>query len=64
MNLKRKTTKTKTKQTTRTGTRSQKWRSHGGFSMGRGKGGIGKKVQGMRSIIGRHKRDGERLRMV
>ena len=27
--------KTKTKQTTRTGTESQKWRSHGGLSAGR-----------------------------
>ena len=27
-------TKTKTKQTTRTGTESQKWRSHGGLSAG------------------------------
>ena len=35
--------KTKTKQTTRTGTESEKWRSHGGFSVGRGKGGIGGK---------------------
>ena len=33
--------KTKTKQTTRTGTESEKWISHGGFSVGRGKGGIG-----------------------
>ena len=28
-----------TKQTTRTGTKSQKWRSHGGLSVGRGKSG-------------------------
>ena len=28
--------KTKTKQTTRTGTETQKWRSHGGLSLGRG----------------------------
>ena len=27
-----------TKQTTRTGTDSQKWRSHGGLSVGRGSG--------------------------
>ena len=27
------------KQTTRTGTESQKWRSHGGFSVGRGQNG-------------------------
>ena len=49
--------KTKTKQTTRAGTESEKWRSCGGFSVGRGKGGMGGKVQGMRSIIGRHKID-------
>ena len=29
--------KTKTKQTTRTGTESQKWISHGGLSAGRGR---------------------------
>ena len=28
--------KTKTKQTTRTGTESEKWRSHGGISVGGG----------------------------
>ena len=33
--------KTKTKQTTRTGTESEKWASHGGISVGRGKGGMG-----------------------
>ena len=33
---KRKTTKTKTKQTTRTGTESEKWTSHGGLSVERG----------------------------
>ena len=33
--------KTKTKQTTRTGTESEKWTSHGGFSVGREKGGVG-----------------------
>ena len=32
-----------TKQTTRTGTESEKWTIYGGFSVGRGKGGIGKK---------------------
>ena len=32
--------KTSTKETTRTGTESEKWRSHGGISMGRAKGGI------------------------
>ena len=33
---------TKSKQTTRTGIESEKWTSHGGFSVGRGKGGMGK----------------------
>ena len=36
----RKPTKTKTKPTTTTGTESEKWRSHGVFSVGRRKGGI------------------------
>ena len=38
--------KTKTKQTTRTGTESQKWRPHGGLSVGRGKGKNGGKGTG------------------
>ena len=38
--------KTKTKQTTRTGTESEKWTSPEGFSVGRGKGGIGVKGTG------------------
>ena len=44
-----------TKQTNRTGTESQKWRSHGGSSVGRGKrrGVIGEKVQGIRRLNGR-----------
>ena len=33
--------KTKTKQTTKTGTESEKWTSHGGISVGRVKGGMG-----------------------
>ena len=37
---KRKTMKTKTKQT-RTGTESEKWTSHGGFSVGRRRGMVG-----------------------
>ena len=47
--------KTKTEQTTRTGTESEKWTSHGGFSVGRGKrrGVIGEKVQGIRRLNGR-----------
>ena len=36
-----KTMKTKTKQTTKTETESEKWTSHGGISVGRGKRGIG-----------------------
>ena len=58
--------KTRTKQTTRTGTESEKWRSHGGISVRRrrGRGGIeGGRAQGRR-MFGRHKIDGERLRMV
>ena len=38
--------KTKTKQTTRAGTESEKWRSCGGFSVGRGTGGMGGKGAG------------------
>ena len=52
--------KTKTKQTTRIGTESEKWRPQGGFSVGKAKGGIGGKVQGRRSMVNRHKVDGER----
>ena len=36
----------RTKQTTRTGTESQKWRSHGGLSAGRGSGDNGGKGTG------------------
>ena len=60
MNLKEKTMKTKTKQTTRTGTESEKWISHKGISVGRVKGGMGENVQGRRSMVSRHKVDGER----
>ena len=38
----RKTTKTKQ---TRTGTESEKWTSHGGISVGRGKGGMGRRYR-------------------
>ena len=41
MNLKKK--KTNPKQTIRTGTESEKWTSHGGFSVGRRRGAIGEK---------------------
>ena len=37
---------TQTKQTTRTGTESQKWRSHGELSVGRGSGENGGKCTG------------------
>ena len=37
---------TKTEQITRTATESEKWTSHGGFSVGKGKGGIGGKGTG------------------
>ena len=55
--------KTKTKQT-RTGTESEKWTSHREISVGSGKGGMGGKVQGRRSIIGRHEIDRERSKLV
>ena len=51
------------KQKTRTGTEeSQKWRSHGGLSAGRGR--EGENVQRIGSINGRHKIDRGRLRIV
>ena len=63
MNLKNKQTK-KTKQTTRTGTESQKWRSHGELSGGRGRREIGEKGTGNKSIVDRYKIDRGRLRIV
>ena len=53
-----------TKQTTRTGTEPQKWRSHGGLSAGRERCRMGEKVQGTRSIIGRYKIDRGRLTII
>ena len=47
-----------TKQTTRTGTQSQKCRSHGRLSVGMGRGRMGEKIQGLNIIIGRYKRGG------
>ena len=47
---------------TRMGKEAQKWRSHGGLSAGRDRGRMGDKVQGIKSIIGRHKIDRRRLR--
>ena len=61
MNLKK---QNQTNQTTRIGTESQKWRSHGGLSAGKEKRGIGEKVQEIRGIIGRYKMDRGRLRIV
>ena len=57
MNLKeqKKTMKTKTKQTTRIGTESQKWRSHGELSLGWGKEENGRKVTGNKKHNGRYK---------
>ena len=39
-------------------------RSHGGLSAGKGRGGMGEKVQGIRSINGRYKIDRGRLKIV
>ena len=56
LNLKKKTMKTKTKQTPRPGPESEKWTSHGGFSAGKGRGRIREeKVQRISSIIDEHK---------
>ena len=46
------------------GTESEKWRSPGGLSAGRGMGEDGEKVQGIRGINGRNKIDRGRLRIV
>ena len=51
------------KQTTTTGTESQKWKSHGGLSVGK-VGRMGEEVQEIRNIIGRYKIDRGRLRRV
>ena len=51
-----------TKQTTRAGTDSQ--RSYGGSSAGKWRGKNGGKVQGIRSINGRYKKDRGRIRIV
>ena len=45
--------KKQTKQTTRTGTESQKWRSHGGLSAGEWEGREGEKAQRISNINGR-----------
>ena len=54
----------RTKQTTRPGTESQKWSSHGGLSVGTEEGRTGEKVPGIRSISGSYKTDRGRLRIV
>ena len=56
--------KTKTKQTTRTGTESQKWNHIEVYHWEEEGENWGGKVQGIRSIISRHKIDRETLRMV
>ena len=62
--------KKQTKQTTRTGTESQIWRSFGELSAGKGKGMSGgkgengEKVQGLRSINDRYKIDKGMLKIV
>ena len=53
-----------TKQTTRTGTESQKRRSHGGLSVGKRKRRMGEKVQGISSINGKLKIGRGRVRIV
>ena len=55
INHTKKTKQKQTKQTTRTGRESQKWRSHGVLSVGRGREKTGEKVQGIKSTIGRYK---------
>ena len=52
------------KQTTRTGTESQKWRSYAGYQQRGGREGMGGKVQGISSINGRYKIDKGMLRIV
>ena len=57
--------KTKTKQTIRTGTESENGHHMEGFQWGEGREEWGEgKVQGRRSIIGRHQVDGERSKTV
>ena len=53
-----------TKQTTRTGTESQKCRPRGGLSAGRGREENGEKVQRIRGINDRWKIDRGRVRIV
>ena len=48
-----KTKQKQTKQTPRTRTESQKWKSHAGLPAGKGRWRMGERVQGIRSINGR-----------
>ena len=60
-----KTKQKQSKQTTRTGTEPQKWRSHGGLSAGEWEGNRGGgKVQRIGSINGRSKIDRGKVRIV
>ena len=61
---KKKENQKQTLQTTRRGTESQKWRSHGGLSAGIRRGRMGEKVQGIKSRNGRYKIDKGRLSIV
>ena len=54
----------KTKQTTRTETEPQKWRSHGGLSIGEWEGERGGKAQRISSIDDRWKIDRGRVKIV
>ena len=53
LTIKPKQKQKQTKERTRTGTESQKWRSHGGLSVGEWEGKEGEKVHRIRSINGR-----------
>ena len=55
--------KKKTKQTSRTETEPQKWRSHGGLPTGEWEGERGGKIQRISSINGRWKIDRGRVRI-
>ena len=64
LNLRKKPKQKQTKLPTRTGIESQKWKSHGGLSMGRGRRENGGKSTGSKKLIGRHEIDWRRLRTV
>ena len=53
-----------TKQTSRPGKEPQKWRSHGGLSVGMGRRRMGEKLQGIRSIVSGYEIDRRRSRIV